>query len=76
MGGKYKCNYVRSNYELILDIFKDQFAPMMETKRIPIAFRYMKNVGHYYVSHRRDLFCERASFGVCCTKKELFIAGG
>ncbi|CDW79880.1 kelch motif family protein [Stylonychia lemnae] len=76
MGGKYKCSFARSTFEIILDVLKEQFAPQIQTTKLPIAYRYMKNVGHYYFQQRRELLAERASFGAFSTRKEIYIVGG
>lgn len=67
---------MKQTYELVIDVMKNQFAFQIQLKRLPIAFRYMKNVGHYFIIPRRDMMTERASFGHVCAKKEIFIAGG
>jgi N-acetylneuraminic acid mutarotase len=36
----------------------------------------MKNVGHFYIAQRRDMMQEKSGFGHCCTKNEIYIAGG
>ena len=81
MGGKYKCSYTRANLELVLDLFigghpQQAVLQVGGKQRLPIAFRYMKNVGHFYIQPRRDLMQEKAGFGHCCTKSEIYIAGG
>jgi len=79
LGGKYKCSYTRCNLELVLDVQLNQHPQgqqLLTSKKLPIAFRYMKNVGHYFILPRRDLMSEKAGFGHCTTKNEIYIAGG
>ena len=65
--------------ELVLDIHVNQHPQgqqILANKKLPIAFRYIKNVGHYFILPRRDLMTEKSSFGHCTTKNEIYIAGG
>lgn len=79
MGGKYKCSYTRANLELVIDITVNshpQSQQILANKKLPIAFRYMKGVGHYFILTRRDMMQEKAGFGHFATKSEIFVAGG
>lgn len=58
LGGKYKCSYTRSNIELILDFLVDshpQSQQIQATKKLPVSFRYLKNVGYYLLQTRREM---------------------
>ena len=79
LGGKYKCTYFKSNIELVVDINVNshpQCSQILASKKLPISFRYLKNVGHYFILPRRDMFQSKAGFGHYATKTEIFIAGG
>ncbi len=59
IGGKFKCTYSKSNIELVLDITVNthsQSSQILATKKLPISFRYLKNVGHYFILPKRDMF--------------------
>ena len=59
LGGKYKCTYIKSNIELVVDFNVNshpQSSQILASKKLPISFRYLKNVGHYFILPRRDMF--------------------
>ena len=76
MGGKYKDNYLKSNFELILNTGKTSRDPLIMDKKPPIKFRFKKNIGFYAVKKMKDMQEEKSNIGHTATKKEIYIAGG
>lgn len=61
---------------MILNIGKTARDPLFLTKKVPIQYRFKKNIGLYALRVLKDMLDSKCLFGHCSTKLEIFIAGG